>query len=74
MNIESIVSGFRELSPDEKIRLVQEFWDQIADDVRHSPLTDSQRQLLDERLADEERNPDDVEPWAKAKDDILRDL
>ncbi len=74
MNIESIVSGFRALSPDEKIRLVQEFWDQIADDVRRSPLTDSQRQLLDERLADEERNPDDVEPWAKAKDDILRGL
>jgi putative addiction module component (TIGR02574 family) len=74
MNIETIVSGFRELSPDEKIRLVQEFWDQIADDVQRSPLTDSQRQLLDERLEDEERNPDDVEPWAKAKDDILRDL
>jgi len=74
MNIESIVSGFRELSPDEKIRLVQEFWDQIADDVQRSPLTDSQRRLLDERLADEERNPDDVEPWPKAKDDILRDL
>jgi putative addiction module component (TIGR02574 family) len=74
MNLESIVAGFRELSPDEKIRLVQEFWDQIADDVQRSPLTDSQRQLLDERLADEERHPDDVEPWAKAKDDILRDL
>jgi putative addiction module component (TIGR02574 family) len=74
MNIETIVSGFRELSPDEKIRLVQEFWDQIADDVQRSPLTDSQRRLLDERLADEERNPDDVEPWAKVKDDILRDL
>lgn len=74
MNIESIVSGFRELSPDEKIRLVQELWDQIADDVQRSPLTDSQRRLLNERLTDEERNPDDVEPWAKAKDDILRDL
>ena len=74
MSIESIVSGFRELPPDEKIRLVQEFWDEIAEEVERSPLTDSQRQLLDERLADEERNPDDVEPWAKAKDDILREL
>jgi hypothetical protein len=27
MSIESIVSGFRELSPAEKIRQVQEFWD-----------------------------------------------
>ena len=34
---------------------------------RSSPLTDSQRRLLDERLADEERNPGDVESWAKAK-------
>jgi hypothetical protein len=38
------------------------------------PVSDSQRRLLDERLADEEENPDDVEPWAKAKEDILRDL
>ena len=74
MSIESIVSGFRELSPAEKIRLVQEFWDEIAEEVGRSPLTGSQRQLLDERLADEERNPGDVEAWAKAKDDILRDL
>ena len=74
MSIEGIVSGFRELSPDDKIRLVQEFWDEIAEEVGRSPLTDSQRQLLNERLADEERNPNDVEPWAKAKDDILREL
>ncbi len=74
MSIESIVSGFRELSPDEKIRLVQEFWDEIAEEVGRSPLTDSHRQVLDERLADEERNPGDAEPWAKAKDDILREL
>ena len=74
MSIESIVSGFRELSPDEKIRLVQEFWDEIAEEVARSPLTDSQRRLLDERLADEERDPGDSEPWARAKDDILREL
>jgi putative addiction module component (TIGR02574 family) len=74
MSIESIVSGFRELSPAEKIRLVQEFWDEIAEEVGRSPLTDSQRRLLDERLADEESNPVDVESWARAKDDILREL
>ena len=74
MSIENVVSGFRELSADEKIRLVQEFWDEIAKEVERAPLTDSHRRLLDERLADEERNPDDVEAWAKAKDDILREL
>jgi len=74
MSIESIVSGFRELSPAEKIRLVQEFWDEIAEEVGRSPMTDSQRQLLDERLADEKSNPGDVESWARAKGDILREL
>jgi putative addiction module component (TIGR02574 family) len=74
MSIDVIVSRFRELSSDDKIRLVQEFWDEIAEEIARMPLTESQRRLLDERLADEESNPDDVEPWAKAKDDILREL
>ena len=74
MSIDTIVSGFRELSPNEKIQLVQKFWDEIAEDVARAPLTESQRRLLDERLADEDRDPDDVESWAKAKDDILREL
>ena len=74
MSTEPFVSQFRELSSDEKIRLVQKLWDEIAEEVNRRPLSDSQRRLLDERLADEEANPDDVEPWAKAKADILRDL
>ena len=74
MSTEPFVSQFRELSPDEKIRLVQELWDEIAEEVSRRPLTESQRRLLDERLADEEQNPGDVESWAKAKADILRDL
>ncbi len=69
-----LVAQFRELSSDEKIRLVQELWNEIADEVSRLPLSESQRRLLDERLADEEQNPDDVESWAKAKEDILRNL
>ena len=74
MSVEPIVLRFRELSSNEKIRLVQEFWDEIAEEVARMPLTETQRRLLEERLADEEHNPDDVEPWAKAKDDLLREL
>ena len=74
MSIDTIVSSFRELSSEDKIRLVQDLWDQVAQEIARMPLTESQRRLLDERLADEENNPDDVEPWTKAKDDILRDL
>jgi putative addiction module component (TIGR02574 family) len=74
MSIEPIVTRFRKLSSDDKIRLVQEFWDEIAKEVARMPLTESQRRLLDERLSDEEHHPDDHEPWATAKDDILREL
>lgn len=74
MSTEPLATQFRELTPDEKIRLVQELWNEIAEEVARRPLSESQRQLLDERLDDEEQNPDDEEPWAKAKDDILRDL
>ena len=74
MSIEPILSKFRKLSADEKIRLVQEFWDEIAEEVARLPLTQSQRRLLDERLADEDQNPREVESWMKAKDDILREL
>ena len=74
MSIEPIVSRFRKLSSHYKICLVQEFWDEIAEEVARMPLTESQRRLLDERLAEEEDKPDDVEPWAKVKDDILREL
>jgi len=72
--MEPIVAKFRELKPAEKIRLVQDLWDEIADEVASFPLTEAQRQLLDERIADEEQNPDDAEPWSKAKDDLLREL
>ena len=74
MGNEPLVSTFRKLSSDDKIRLVQEFWDEIAEEVARMPLTEYQRRLLDERLADEEHNPEDLEPWTKAKDDLLREL
>ena len=32
MSTEPFVTQFRELSPDEKIRLVQELWDEIAEE------------------------------------------
>jgi len=69
-----LLTQFRELQSDEKIRLVQDLWDEIAEEVARRPLTEAQRRLLDERILDEEQNPDDFEPWSKAKEDILRNL
>ena len=47
---------------------------EIAEEASHVPLTEAQRRLLDERVDEHEANPDDVEPWAEVRDDILRKL
>jgi putative addiction module component (TIGR02574 family) len=74
MNAEPIIQNFRRLSAAEKIRLVQQLWDEIADEAAELPLTEAQKQLLDERIDEHEANPDDVEPWEQARDEILRKL
>mgnify|MGYP000611778426 CR=1 FL=1 len=74
MSTGPILETFRKLPSTEKIRLVQQLWDEIAEEASHLPLADAQRRLLDERIDEHEANPDDVEPWEGARDDILRKL
>ncbi len=69
-----IIASFRKLPSAEKIRLVQQLWDEIADDVSHLPITSAQMNLLNERIDEHEVNPDDSEPWEHARDEILRKL
>jgi putative addiction module component (TIGR02574 family) len=42
--------SLRELSIDERIRLVEDLWDSIAEDQAALPLTPAQRAELDRRL------------------------
>lgn len=74
MSAEPIIETFRKLPATEKIRLVQQLWDEIVEEPANLPLTESQRRLLDERIHDHEANTDDVESWGYARDDILRKL
>jgi putative addiction module component (TIGR02574 family) len=73
MDTRPIIESFRKLSRDEKIRLVQELWDEIAAEAARLPLTESQRRLLDERIQQHEAAPDDVESWEIVKKDVLDD-
>ena len=73
MDTQPIIETFRKLSPSEKIRLIQDLWDEISEEAARLPLTESQRRLLDERIQQHEQNPADVEPWEKVKKDILGD-
>ena len=74
MSAGPIIETFRKYPPAEKVRLVQQLWDEIAQEAALLPLTESQRRLLDERIDQHEADPDDVESWKKARDHILRKL
>ena len=74
MSAQTITESFRKLSPTEKIRVLQELWDEVAEEVASEPLSESQKLLLDERIQQHVENPSDVEPWDRTRDDILGEL
>lgn len=74
MDTQQIVEAFRKLPVDERARLVEELWDEVAGELERRVLTDGERRLLDERIRQHEERPTDVEAWETARDDILRDL
>ena len=72
--VRPIVERFRRLPASEKILLVQQLWDEIAEEQARITLTEPIRRLLEERIDEHEADPDDVEPWPPARDEILREL
>lgn len=74
MDIQQIVEAFRRLPAEERARIVEELWDEVARELEQQPLGDAQQRLLDERIRQHEENPADVEDWEAARDDLLRDL
>ena len=62
--------GIDQLSVEERLALVQELWDSIAESAGELPLTEAQQAELDRRLAEHEAHPDDVVPWEDVKASI----
>ncbi len=64
--------GFDELNIDEQIAYIQALWDRIAAKEDVVPVPDWHREILDERLADVDANPDAGRPWEEVKADLLK--
>ena len=54
------VAEILKLPVEERLRLVELIWESIATDPAGVPLGDAHRALIDERLAEHERNPNGV--------------
>ncbi len=52
-----------ELSVSERLQLVQEIWDSIADVPEKLELTEEDKQIIDERLEARRRDPNAGAPW-----------
>ena len=61
------VAEILKLPVEERMRLVELIWESLAADPSALPFSDAHRAVLDERLAEHERNPDDV----ATRDEIL---
>jgi putative addiction module component (TIGR02574 family) len=66
--------SLRDLSVEQRIRLVEELWDSIAADHATLPLTDEQRAELDRRLDAFEADGDLGRPAADVLSDIRKRL
>ncbi|MGH8490441.1 MAG: addiction module protein, partial [Gammaproteobacteria bacterium] len=54
------VAEILKLPPEERMRLAEIIWASLASDPSSVLLGDAHRAVIDERLAEHERNPDDV--------------
>ena len=61
----------KKLSIPERLSLVQEIWDSIAQDNEYYELTDEQRQELDRRLESFRANPSQGRTWEEIKAEFL---
>jgi putative addiction module component (TIGR02574 family) len=59
-----------DLSPEERLRLIEELWDSLTEKPETVPLTNQQREELDRRLDDLEQSGPVGIPW----DEVLQQI
>ena len=57
------INEIKSWSVDDRVELVNQIWDSIADDSGVPPITDSLRTELDRRIAVYEADPSNVVTW-----------
>src|SRR5690242_13956937 len=63
---------YRKLSIPERLDLVEDIWDSIAQDAEALTLSAEERAELDRRWAEHERDPSSAIPWETVRDKLVR--
>ena len=72
MNVMSSMKkiNIQALSQSERIMLAEELWDSVAEDQDALEVTDSQKKILEERLAAYKASPDEGKSWEEVKNEM----
>ena len=69
------IDQFRDLSIEERLELIGELWDSIAETPEAlPPLTEAQQKELERRIQDHRRNPGSALSWEEVKTNVLKRL
>lgn len=68
----SHIEQLKSLSYAEKLQLVEDLWDEIADEAVRQPVSDVLRAELHRRLAEHRAHPETAVPWEDLKADLAR--
>lgn len=66
--------SFDHLTVEERLELLERLWDSLVDTPERIPLTDAQKEELDRRLDDFERDPSIGIPWDEVRKRIQGQL
>ena len=60
------------MSVEDRIRLAEEIWETVSSDPGAVPVTDAQKQELDRRLDELDRNPEAGRTWEEFRSELER--
>jgi putative addiction module component (TIGR02574 family) len=63
-----------QLPVEERLEIAEAIWESLETAGDQPPLPDWQREILDERIAEDDANPDEGSPWEEVKQRILSSL
>lgn len=64
-------SELLKLPVDERLRLISALWDSISENPESFELTDTERNILYERMEAYMKNPTEGKPWSEIKSELL---
>ena len=67
------IPELQKLSDPEKLLLINELWDSLAEGKDTLSVPETHKRILDERLIEHEENPEEGSSWERVKSRILGD-